>query len=84
MIFLENIFRKIKKEGLISIEQADSMPGLGLVAAVLGIILTMGKIDEPLRSVRTPSFYSPCWNLLWNLDLLWNYGIFGSKNGIFL
>ncbi len=26
---------------------ADSMPGLGLVAAVLGIILTMGKIDEP-------------------------------------
>ncbi|MCS7149832.1 MAG: flagellar motor stator protein MotA [Caldimicrobium sp.] len=26
---------------------ADSMPGLGLVAAVLGIILTMGKIDQP-------------------------------------
>ncbi len=26
---------------------ADSMPGLGLVAAVLGIILTMGKINEP-------------------------------------
>ncbi len=26
---------------------ADSMPGLGLVAAVLGIILTMGMIDQP-------------------------------------
>ncbi len=26
---------------------ADSMPGLGLVAAVLGIILTMGMINEP-------------------------------------
>ncbi len=26
---------------------ADSMPGLGLVAAVLGIIITMGKIDQP-------------------------------------
>ncbi len=26
---------------------ADSMPGLGLVAAVLGIILTMGLINEP-------------------------------------
>ena len=26
---------------------ADSMPGLGLVAAVLGIILIMGKINEP-------------------------------------
>jgi len=26
---------------------ADSMPGLGIVAAVLGVVLTMGKISEP-------------------------------------
>jgi chemotaxis protein MotA len=26
---------------------SDSMPGLGIVAAVLGIVLTMGKINEP-------------------------------------
>ncbi len=26
---------------------ADAMPGLGLVAAVLGVVLTMGKIDQP-------------------------------------
>ena len=26
---------------------ADTLPGLGIVAAVLGIILTMGKIDQP-------------------------------------
>ncbi|MCU0532066.1 MAG: flagellar motor stator protein MotA [Syntrophales bacterium] len=26
---------------------ADSLPGLGIVAAVLGIVLTMGKISEP-------------------------------------
>jgi chemotaxis protein MotA len=26
---------------------ADMMPGLGIVAAVLGIVLTMGKIDQP-------------------------------------
>ena len=26
---------------------ADSLPGIGIVAAVLGIVLTMGKIDEP-------------------------------------
>ena len=26
---------------------ADSLPGLGIVAAVLGIVLTMGKINEP-------------------------------------
>lgn len=26
---------------------ADAMPGLGIVAAVLGVILTMGKIDQP-------------------------------------
>jgi chemotaxis protein MotA len=26
---------------------ADSMPGLGIVAAVMGVVLTMGKITEP-------------------------------------
>lgn len=26
---------------------ADSFPGLGIVAAVLGVVLTMGKIDQP-------------------------------------
>jgi chemotaxis protein MotA len=26
---------------------ADALPGLGIVAAVLGVIITMGKIDEP-------------------------------------
>ncbi|GAB7079387.1 flagellar motor stator protein MotA [Megalodesulfovibrio paquesii] len=26
---------------------ADSLPGLGIVAAVLGIVLTMGKLNEP-------------------------------------
>lgn len=26
---------------------ADGLPGLGIVAAVLGIVLTMGKIDQP-------------------------------------
>ncbi|MCX7822953.1 MAG: flagellar motor stator protein MotA [Syntrophobacterales bacterium] len=26
---------------------ADSLPGLGIVAAVLGVIITMGKIDQP-------------------------------------
>jgi len=26
---------------------SDSMPGLGIVAAVLGIVITMGKINEP-------------------------------------
>jgi chemotaxis protein MotA len=28
-------------------ELGDAMPGLGLVAAVLGIVLTMGKLDQP-------------------------------------
>jgi len=26
---------------------ADALPGLGIVAAVLGVVLTMGKMDEP-------------------------------------
>lgn len=30
---------------------ADMMPGLGIVAAVLGIVLTMGKIDQPVTVI---------------------------------
>jgi chemotaxis protein MotA len=30
---------------------ADSMPGLGLVAAVLGVVLTMNKIDQPAKII---------------------------------
>ena len=48
---LENEIEIIHQEFKSPVERleklADSMPGLGLVAAVLGIILTMGKIDEP-------------------------------------
>ncbi|AIH03542.1 flagellar motor stator protein MotA [Thermodesulfobacterium commune] len=48
---LENEIEIIHHENLEPVHRleklADSMPGLGLVAAVLGIILTMGKIDEP-------------------------------------
>lgn len=48
---LENEIEIIYKEVRAPVERlerlADSMPGLGLVAAVLGIILTMGKMDEP-------------------------------------
>ncbi len=28
-------------------KMADSLPGLGIVAAVLGVVLTMGKMSEP-------------------------------------
>jgi len=48
---LENEIEIIHHETLIPVHRleklADSMPGLGLVAAVLGIILTMGMIDQP-------------------------------------
>ncbi len=48
---LENEIETIYEEFKNPVERleklADSMPGLGLVAAVLGIILTMGKIDQP-------------------------------------
>ncbi|MEW6321007.1 MAG: flagellar motor stator protein MotA [Acidobacteriota bacterium] len=32
---------------------ADSFPGLGIVAAVLGIVITMGKIDGPPSEIGT-------------------------------
>jgi len=50
-VLLENEIEIIHQELKNPVERleklADSMPGLGLVAAVLGIILTMGKINEP-------------------------------------
>ncbi|WP_038056031.1 flagellar motor stator protein MotA [Thermodesulfobacterium hydrogeniphilum] len=48
---LENEIEIIYEELLSPVHKiekiADSMPGFGLVAAVLGIILTMGMIDQP-------------------------------------
>ena len=44
---IEIIYNELKEPAHKLQLLADSMPGLGLVAAVLGIILTMGKIDEP-------------------------------------
>lgn len=44
---IETIYEEFKNPVKRLEKLADSMPGLGLVAAVLGIILTMGKIDEP-------------------------------------
>ena len=37
----------IRKPSVILSKIGDTMPGLGIVAAVLGIVLTMGKIDQP-------------------------------------
>jgi chemotaxis protein MotA len=41
--YLEEILQPSKAVNAI----ADSLPGLGIVAAVLGIVLTMGKMKEP-------------------------------------
>jgi chemotaxis protein MotA len=48
---MESEIEVLFKEGLIPSQSvnrvADSLPGLGIVAAVLGVVLTMGKIDQP-------------------------------------
>lgn len=41
--YLEEILQPSKAVNAV----ADSLPGLGIVAAVLGVVLTMGKIKEP-------------------------------------
>lgn len=41
--YLEEILQPSKSVNAV----ADSLPGLGIVAAVLGVVLTMGKIKEP-------------------------------------
>jgi chemotaxis protein MotA len=55
---------------------ADALPGLGIVAAVLGVVLTMGKISEPPRFWENASA-QPWWEpssvflLLW---ICWSHG----------
>lgn len=48
---MENEIEVLSKEALSPASSvgriADSLPGLGIVAAVLGVVLTMGKIDQP-------------------------------------
>jgi chemotaxis protein MotA len=42
---------------------ADALPGLGIVAAVLGVVITMGKLNEPPEVLVTPSarpWWAPC------------------------
>ncbi len=50
-LLMENEIEVLVKEGMKpsgSVSRvADSLPGLGIVAAVLGVVLTMGKIDQP-------------------------------------
>jgi chemotaxis protein MotA len=40
-----------KKPGMIIQKIGDSLPGLGIVAAVLGIVITMGAIDGPAAEI---------------------------------
>jgi chemotaxis protein MotA len=40
-----------KKPGMIIQKIGDALPGLGIVAAVLGIIITMGAIDGPAEEI---------------------------------
>ena len=40
-----------KRPGMILQKIGDSMPGLGIVAAVLGIVITMGAIDGPAQEI---------------------------------
>ena len=42
---------------------ADSLPGLGIVAAVLGVVITMGALGHPKKS-DTKSL-PPWWGLSW-------------------
>lgn len=53
---------------------ADALPGLGIVAAVLGVVLTMGKIDQP-PSVLGHSVGAALVGTF--LGVLLSYGFFG-------
>lgn len=44
---VEAYYEELEHEATLTNEIAESFPGLGIVAAVLGVIITMGKISEP-------------------------------------
>ncbi len=44
---LETMHHEEEKPSSALTTMADSFPGLGIVAAVLGVVITMGKIDQP-------------------------------------
>ena len=44
---VEAYYEELEHEASLTNEIAESFPGLGIVAAVLGVIITMGKISEP-------------------------------------
>ena len=44
---VEAYYEELEHEAALTNEIAESFPGLGIVAAVLGVIITMGKISEP-------------------------------------
>ena len=44
---VEAYFEEIEKQAELVNEIAESFPGLGIVAAVLGVVITMQKISEP-------------------------------------
>ena len=44
---VESYYEELEHEAALTNEIAESFPGLGIVAAVLGVIITMGKISEP-------------------------------------
>ena len=48
---IETHHQESAKPGMILQKIGDSMPGLGIVAAVLGIVITMGAIDGPAAEI---------------------------------
>ncbi len=44
---LETVHQKEARAPAAVITVADALPGLGIVAAVLGVVITMGKVDQP-------------------------------------
>ena len=53
---------------------ADGLPGLGIVAAVLGVVITMGKIDQPPEILGESVGAALCGTFL---GVLMCYGFFG-------
>ncbi len=60
---------------------ADSLPGLGIVAAVLGVVITMGALGGPPEEIGRQGGGGSGGNVLRHSALLWAGGAAGREHG---
>ena len=84
-LLLETELKVIEEEHHASVaaltKTADALPGFGIVAAVLGIVITMGAIDGPVDEIGEKVGAALVGTFLGILGLLWVHEPLGRPHG---